>query len=444
MKITLPKLLLVIGIVGIGVVLVETFGSHGSKGRFCPYSLRFQRCEYSLLSFGRENWRDETNEVLEYLKSSGSVVPTSESPMRWDSVYHFNTRWRDGMGRPYDLLRRNRKRMIEWSEKHPDLAGIVWKEGFRLGRSEDSASVSLGYYLLGNACLDAESAKELKSFLLRLDEEYEPSLFDRDILHQLEEQSKEVRATAMLNLEDKFLFFPTKYPLGDWNPVGLEFEDAFFTAADGVKLHGWFCPCKDARAVVLHAHGNAGHLAHRAALMNYYQQRLRVTSFIFDYRGYGRSEGTPSVAGILDDARAARTWLAKRAGVKESQIVLTGQSLGGAVAVDLAADGGARGLVLESTFSSLKDMAAHHYPQLAWLASPKKLNSAVRIKDYRGPLLMMHGDADDIIPYELGRKLFDAANEPKKWVRIPGGGHNDSAPPAYLEKLDAFIKSLPL
>ena len=177
--------------------------------------------------------------------------------------------------------------------------------------------------------------------------------------------------------------------------------------------------------------------------MKFYQKRLRVASFIFDYRGYGRSEGTPSVAGILNDARAARTWLAKRTGVKESQIVLTGQSLGGAVAVDLAADGGARGVVLESTFSSLKDMAAHYYPQLAWLASPKKLNSTERIKSYHGPLLMMHGDDDDIIPYALGRKLFDAANEPKEWVRIPGGGHNDPKPPAYLDKLGSFIKGLP-
>jgi uncharacterized protein len=243
-------------------------------------------------------------------------------------------------------------------------------------------------------------------------------------------------------LEDKFLFFPSKYPQGDWKPASLEFEDVYFQAEDGTKLHGWWCPCKDARAIVLHVHGNAGHLAHRAGMMRDYQRQLQVSTFIFDYRGYGRSEGSPTIAGVLQDARAARAWLAKKAGTAESKIVLTGQSLGAAIAVELAADGGARGLVLENAFSSLKDVAAYHYGPLSWMASGK-LNSVASIPKYKGPLLISHGDADTIVPYALGRKLFDAANEPKEWVGIPGGDHNDPPSETYWKRLDAFIGSLP-
>ena len=244
-------------------------------------------------------------------------------------------------------------------------------------------------------------------------------------------------------IQDALLFFPSKYPQGDWKPISLVFEDAYFQAADGTKLHGWYCPCENPRAIVLHAHGNAGHLAHRAPLMRFYQRDLKVASLIFDYRGYGRSEGSPSVKGILQDAPAARTWLAKKTGVKESQIVLTGQSLGAAVMVDLAAEGGARGLVLENTFSSLKDIARHHYPMLSWLASADTLNSAVKIKAYKGPLLQIHGDADSIIPFALGVKLFEAANEPKDFLRIHGGDHNDPPSEEFEKKLDAFIEKLP-
>lgn len=243
-------------------------------------------------------------------------------------------------------------------------------------------------------------------------------------------------------IQDALLFFPSKHPQGDWKPQSLQFEDAFFASPDGKKLHGWYCPCEFPRAVVLHLHGNAGHLAHRAPLMRFYQRNLNVTSFILDYRGYGRSEGSPTVKGVLEDARAARSWLAKKVGIPESQIVLTGQSLGAAVAVDLAADG-ARGLVIENTFTSLKDVARHHYPLLSWLASADALNSVAKIKTYKGPFLQSHGDVDSIVPFELGVKLFEAANEPKEFLRIKGGDHNDPPTEEWEKKLDAFIESLP-
>ena len=244
-------------------------------------------------------------------------------------------------------------------------------------------------------------------------------------------------------LDEILLFFRRSFPKVIGNPAGLKFEDAWFKAADGTKLHGWYCPTDKPRAVVLFAHGNAGNLSHRAATMQRWQRELRTTILIFDYRGYGRSEGGPSVEGILQDARAARKFLAERAKAPESQLVLAGESLGGAVAVDLAAQSPARGLVLQNTWSSLKDVAIVHYPKLAFLVPPGKLDSATLIGKFKGPLLQCHGDADRTIPFDLGEKLFQAANEPKQFVRNRGNDHNDRLPEQYWRELDRFIGGLP-
>lgn len=412
--------------------------------RYSPFTLEYQRRRVLEFAVGSiplyaSEWKAAPMELLTYIQQQGIVEPLPNSDPRWELVFRINKGERRGWRRPFHVLESS---FVEWSKENPQIAEPTWKIGFTLIRSDSKKEVDAGYELLRDARFYCKKPDDLKKLLRELDAAYE--------IHALEIEASrlsvfkdEPTKPAMLGLEDKFLFFPDRYPVGDWKPKGLEFEDAFFTSSDGVKLHGWYCPCKDARAVVLHAHGNGGHLAYEAPLLKFYQQRLRVASFIFDYRGYGRSEGTPGVVGILQDARAARTWLTKKTGLKENQIVLRGQSLGGAVAVDLAADGGARGLVLESTFSSLKDAAAHHWGGLAMFASPKKLNSVERIKNYRGPLLMMHGDADDVVPYELGRKLFEAANEPKEWVRIPRGNHGGSLASEFTEKLDAFIESLP-
>ena len=246
----------------------------------------------------------------------------------------------------------------------------------------------------------------------------------------------------MMFMENSLLFFPTKYPDGDWQPPGLQFEDAWFQAADGTKLHGWFVPHDHPRAVALFAHGNGGNLSHRADLF-YELHRMGVAVLAFDYRGYGRSEGSPNEAGILADARAARTWLAKRAGIPESQIVVMGESLGGAVAVLLTGEAPARGLVVESSFSSAPDVAAYHYPWLpVRLLMRTQLNAAEAIRRHHGPVLIVHGDADTIVPIQFGRKLFEAANEPKRFVTIPGADHNDPRRPQFYKSLDQFLNEL--
>lgn len=245
------------------------------------------------------------------------------------------------------------------------------------------------------------------------------------------------------SLDEKLLFYPAKFPEGDWHPTEIQFVDAWFRTDDGIRIHGWYCPHVRPRAVVLYAHGNAGNLAHRAGVLQILQQQLHCSVLIFDYRGYGRSEGKPTVKGILSDARAARAELARLAKVKTSEIVLMGRSLGGAVVVQLAAESAPRGLVLESTFSSFRDVAKVHFPLLAWAVPAGKLDSAGAITRYRGPLLQSHGDVDRTVPFAVGRKLFEAANEPKQWVTISGGDHNQPPTRDYYAKLDQFLQSLP-
>jgi fermentation-respiration switch protein FrsA (DUF1100 family) len=248
---------------------------------------------------------------------------------------------------------------------------------------------------------------------------------------------------AML-FEDSMIYFPVPHPVGDWQPRCLEFEDAWFEAADGTRLHGWYVPHANPRAFVLFCHGNAGNVTDRVDKLFALNHRVGVSVLVFDYRGYGRSQGVPGEKGVLADARAARTWLAKRAGISEKQVVVMGESLGGAVAVDLAAEGGARALVLESTFTSLPDVAAYHYPWLpARLLMDTQFNSLKKIAAYQGPLLQSHGDADTIVPYACGRRLFEAANQPKEFFTLPRRNHNDLPPGEYYDKLRQFFETLP-
>ena len=193
---------------------------------------------------------------------------------------------------------------------------------------------------------------------------------------------------------------------------------------------------------MLFAHGNAANITYRYPDFIRLTKELRVSVFAFDYRGYGRSEGVPSESGLLADARAARHWLAGRTGIEEQEVVLFGRSLGGGVMVDLAAHDGARALILESTFTSLPDVANELLPLSPGLLMFNRYNSLKKIPDYQGPLLIAHGTQDQLIPFEQGKQLFDAANEPKQIVPIAGANHNWEPPAEYLETLDNFFATL--
>ena len=244
-------------------------------------------------------------------------------------------------------------------------------------------------------------------------------------------------------VEQAYVFQPAKYPRGDWSPHYLPYEDAWFLAADGTKLHGWFVEHPQPRGVALVCHGNAGNVTLMAESLYLLSAWHGLSVMSFDYRGYGRSEGKPTEAGILQDGRAARTWLAERTGTPEGEIILMGQSLGGAVAVDMAANDGAKGLVLVSTFTSLPAVGENHVPYLLpHLNMTFRMDSLAKIQRYSGPVFISHGDQDEVIPFSHGEKLFEAAPGPKQFYRDIGGRHNDPRSNEYRKMLEAFLNSL--
>ena len=256
------------------------------------------------------------------------------------------------------------------------------------------------------------------------------------------EGASEVRRSAP-SIDEVLLFQPLKFPAGQWEQKDSVFKDIEFESSDGTKLHGWFFDHDDPIATVLYLHGNAGNVSHRAPLMRYLNEGQRLQIFVFDYRGYGKSEGLPTVPLVIQDAMAARQQLAQLANIDEERIVLMGRSLGGAISIQLAAETPCRALIIESTFASLKSVAEHHFPRLAWLVPNDKLNSSSAISKHQGPLLHSHGDSDTVIPYNQSTILFQAANQPKTFVRIRGADHNHRQSPEYYRTLRRFFTTLP-
>ena len=245
-----------------------------------------------------------------------------------------------------------------------------------------------------------------------------------------------VRQTKLI--DRNFIFFPERELAGTPADYGLRFEDVSFAAADGISLHGWFIHGRT-DVTWLWFHGNAGNISDRLDNIAVLHDRLGVNIFIFDYRGYGRSEGRASEKGIYMDAEAALSYLRTRDDIDHSKIVLFGRSLGCAVAVEVAASRETYAVILESPFTSTRAMARRSYPLLPLgLLITTRLDSLAKIDKVRAPLLVLHGDADQTVPIELGRELFDAANEPKRFHVIEGADHNDT----YLVGGDAYFGAL--
>lgn len=245
---------------------------------------------------------------------------------------------------------------------------------------------------------------------------------------------------------ENLLVYPTwQIPPGDWNPTEFAFEEARFHSTDGTSLHGWYLAHPAPKAYVLYCHGNGEDVARLGEYMAVLRDRHQISILAFDYRGYGLSEGRPGEAGIVADTLAAQQWLAGRAAIAPSDILLWGRSIGGAVAVQAAAAQGARGLILERTFTSLPDVAARHYPWLPvrWLMR-NRFDSLARIGVYQGPLLQSHGTADEVVPFELGVRLFEAAAAaPKRLVTMVGVTHNGPNSEDYYTELHQFLENLP-
>jgi len=250
----------------------------------------------------------------------------------------------------------------------------------------------------------------------------------------------------MLRAVERWLVFPAPPHHGaDWVAADLPHEDVYFEAADGVKLHGWYVPHPAPRASVLFSHGNGEHVARLAPTLALLRSRAAVSVFAWDYRGYGRSQGKPAEPLLLADARAAQLCLAEREGIRPEDVVLYGRSLGGAVSVGLAAEHPVRGMVLERTFADMVDTAAYHFPWLPvkWIMR-NRFPSAQRIAAYQGPLLQSHGTADRIVPFEMGKRLFDAAaTKNKRFFVVEGGDHNGPQPDEFYDALGEFLDALP-
>ncbi|HEY2411947.1 MAG TPA: alpha/beta hydrolase [Pirellulaceae bacterium] len=245
-------------------------------------------------------------------------------------------------------------------------------------------------------------------------------------------------------LESRGIFQPSKYPKGEWAQTDVLVQDAHFAAADGTKLHGWYVPHDQPKGHALLLHGNSGNVTLLSQTLRTLNRRHNLAVLALDYRGFGKSEGAPTEAGLYQDARAARAWFAETAHIAETDVILMGVSVGGAVAVNLAASDGARGLVLASTFTSLPAAAQHHQPWLPMnLLLSTRMDSLSKIPDYHGPVLIVHGDADEVVPYAQGKTLFEAANEPKKLITAKGTKHNDPLPEDYRVALDEFVAHLP-
>ncbi|MGL6197174.1 MAG: alpha/beta hydrolase [Thermoguttaceae bacterium] len=249
-------------------------------------------------------------------------------------------------------------------------------------------------------------------------------------------------------LAKQIIFHPTKL-VANWSPVGkfANCEEAVFETGNKkkkIKLYGVYFPCENAKGVVLYSHGNGGNVADWASVGALLRDKLSVSVLIYDYQGYGKSEGSPSSKGILEDARAARKWLAEKENIDEKDIIQFGRSLGGAVAVDLAAKDGAKALITESTFTSLPDMAKKMLPGVpAKVLLSEQLRSVDKITKYDGPTFMSHGSADNLIPFEQGKQLYDAsASKNKEFFIVEKGGHNDFPPPEYYDKLNGFLSKI--
>jgi fermentation-respiration switch protein FrsA (DUF1100 family) len=221
------------------------------------------------------------------------------------------------------------------------------------------------------------------------------------------------------------LFVPSRSL--EWTPADadLPFADLEIATQDGERLHGWWIPARGrAAGHVLLCHGNAGNVGDRithAALLT----AAGFDVMLFDYRGYGRSSGRPSEQGTHRDARAARAALLARPGVDPERVLYLGESLGGAVALALALEAPPAGLVLQSTFTSVRDMAKRHYPFIPGSLVPDAYPSLARIDSLQAPLLVIHGERDAIVPPMHGDELFAAAPEPRRLHRVAGAGHND-------------------
>ena len=225
-------------------------------------------------------------------------------------------------------------------------------------------------------------------------------------------------------LQKKLIFSPSRNMVAKPSDLGLDFDDINFINRDGISLNGWFVPAKNAEFTVLFCHGNGGNISHRLDTISLFN-KLPANFFLFDYQSYGRSSGVASENGLYEDVDAAWCYLTETRKIEPENIIIIGRSLGGAVAAHAAEKYSPGGLILESTFTSLPEIAKKRMPFLAvsWLINYKftTLESLIKVKC---PVLVIASPDDNIVPFSFSQKLFAGASEPKTFVQLTGD-HDD-------------------
>lgn len=248
-------------------------------------------------------------------------------------------------------------------------------------------------------------------------------------------------ALLLYFFQHRFIYFPDPALSASPADIGLEYQDLSLQTADGLALHAWYIPAKNKGPVILFFHGNAGNISHRLDSIQLFHA-LGLNVLIVDYRGYGRSQGVPSETGSYRDALAAWDYLIQQAGYSASEIIIFGRSLGGGVATWLASRQRPAALIVESSFTSVVDIAGSIYPYLPvkWLCRIYYPNIE-HIPDVKAPVLVIHSEDDEIIPYHHGQRLYQAARQPKSFIGLRGQ-HNDAfllSRGRYIEGIEGFL-----
>ena len=247
-------------------------------------------------------------------------------------------------------------------------------------------------------------------------------------------------------LDRMMVYFPDRGLSATPAEVGLEFTDVYLTTSDGVRIHAWHVPGRS-RTTLLWLHGNAGNISNRVDNIAVLNRLTGLSVLIVDYRGYGLSEGSPSEDGLYLDAEAAFQYLTEDVGLDtEQDIVLFGRSLGVGVASEMATRHTVRGVILESGFTSVVGMARGTYP--AWLVRvltpliDARYDTLSKMGDIESPVMIIHGEQDEIVPINMAHELFEAASDPKRLQVVRGAMHNDvyeRGGAAYFQALNDFI-----
>lgn len=225
-------------------------------------------------------------------------------------------------------------------------------------------------------------------------------------------------------LQPRFLYCPVREITYTPADINLTFEKIALKTEDNLKISAWYIPADNARYTVLFCHGNAGNMTHRLDTINIFNE-LGLNCLVFDYRGYGDSQGIPTEEGTYRDAMAAWKWLTDIRKVHPDRIIVFGRSLGGSVAANLASRVRPKGLVLESAFTSYENIGKKFYPYMpVHLFAKFTYDTMGSLRQHDGPVMIIHSRNDEIVPFEFGLRLYEAAGEPKTFVEI-SGSHND-------------------